>query len=74
MKGGTDRGSHVRSEAPGRQTETVLASTIKRSGKSGPCAILCIERKVSKEGSTPWPDCRTFKHAWVNTSITTFRQ
>jgi len=51
MQGGTDRRSHVRSEAPGRKTETVLASTIKRSGESGPCAILPIGRKMGKEGA-----------------------
>jgi hypothetical protein len=62
MQGGADRSCYVCSEAPWWNIEMTLASTIKRSGESGPCAILAIGRKMGKEGGTPWPDCRAFKH------------
>lgn len=62
MQGGADRGCHVCGEAPGRETEMASPSTFERSGESGPCVILPIERKMTKEGRTPWPDCRAFEH------------
>ena len=62
MQGSTNRSSYVCSEAPAWNIEMTLHSTIKRSGESGPCAILPIKRKMGKEGSAPWPDCRAFEH------------